>query len=128
MTYSGDDVWVTACQRIGVVSIVSGLVHLFICGKKQVPWHDVFKKSTLIKSTIFLLLIFVAILKGVAFKYAANPAYVSCLLYTSFLWITILPHFIPVFKFKNACNQVYHRKWEYLFIFFVILLILSTQT
>ena len=126
MSYSGENPLLCACWRVWILSLLIGIIHLKIYIKKGLPLKTLFDIQTLKKGYIFILLIAVMIFKSLAMLRAQNPAYVSCLVYLTPIWIMLLGSQIKTFNFKKQ-NKLTSRKHKILFLTSVIILILATR-
>ncbi|MBQ8671786.1 MAG: glycosyltransferase family 8 protein [Alphaproteobacteria bacterium] len=126
MSYSGENQLICAVWRTWILSLIIGLVHIIIYIRKKLRLKDLFDCKMLSKSLIFVLLLSVMIFKSLAMYYAENPAYVVCIVYTTFLWIIFISKHIKMFEFKRKNLQI-KKRWEILFVISVIALILATR-
>ena len=115
-----------AMQLAWIVSFVVGMVHLGIYIQRKQKISTLFIWQNLKSSSVFILLMIGIILRTLAIHYAQNPAYVSCLVYTSLIWVMIFGKYIKYFQFRYKDVQV-AKRWKLLFVFSIILLILSTN-
>ena len=126
MSYSGENPLLCACWRVLILSSIIGVVHLHIYLKKNLPIRDLFEPKTLAKGCVLVLLLAVLVLKSLAMLYALNPAYVSCIVYLTAIWIMLLSYCFNALKFKRNNRQA-SKKYEVLFIISIIALILLTH-
>lgn len=126
MSYSADNKWLCACLRVWIVSLIIGTIHLRIYIKKGYKIRELFDFNNIKKSFIFVLLLLLMVFKSLAMFYADNPAYVSCIVYTSLIWVIFFGRYIPVLKFHRT-KVLIQKKWEFLLIASVILLVLTTR-
>ncbi|MBO5997797.1 MAG: hypothetical protein J6P93_04660 [Alphaproteobacteria bacterium] len=126
MSYSNENQLICACWRSFLIGLAIGIIHIFVYAKKKLPIKELFNPNTLKKSFIFILLLSMTVSKSLAMYYTENPAYVTCIVYLSLIWIILLSRFIGFFKFKQSDLQT-KRRWEFLFVASVILLILITH-
>ncbi len=115
-----------ATQLAWIVSFVVGVAHFLIFMYKKKNIQTLFVMQNMKQSVAFVFLSIVIILKALSICYALNPAYVSCLIYTTLIWVMILGKFVPYFHFKSKDVQV-AKKYKLLFVFSIILLILCTS-
>lgn len=125
MSYSESSPLLCACWRVLILSLIIGTIHSGIYIKKKLPLKDLINPQNLKQGKVFILLLIALISKSLAMLYTQNPAYVSCIIYLTPIWIMIFGHIFPVFKFKWHKKQI-QKKYEILFIVSVIILILLT--
>lgn len=126
MTYSGENPLLSACWRVLILSLIIGVVHTSVYIKKKLPLKDLVDTKMLYKGKVFILLIIALVCKSLAMLYTQNPAYVSCIVYLTSIWIMILSSVFSVFKFKKHKKQT-QKRYEVLFIVSIIVLILATH-
>lgn len=126
MNYSEDNQFMCACWRIFIVGLVIGVIHLHIYIKKSLKLKLLILPRNILKSFIFILPFMYMLFKSYADYYAANPAYVSSIVYTSLIWVMLFSKYIPFFRFKDAKLQG-EKKWKILFVFSIILLLIVTN-
>ena len=126
MTHSGENPLLSACWRVFILSTIIGIVHMSIYVKKKLPLKELIDIKMLYKGKVFILLIVALVCKSLAMLYTQNPAYVSCIVYLTSIWIMILSSTFAIFKFKKQQKQV-QKKYEILFIVSIIMLILATH-
>lgn len=126
MSYSGENPFLCACWRILILSLIIGIVHMCLYIKKEFPLKALIDVKMLFKGKVFVLLIIALIFKSLAMLYTQNPAYVSCVVYLTSVWIMIFSSIFPFFRFKKHEKQA-KKKYEILFIISIIILILSTR-
>ncbi len=126
MSYSGENPVLCACWRVLILSSIIGVVHFYIYTKKKLPIRALFELKNLQKGSVFVLLLTVLVLKSLAMLYALNPAYVSCIVYLTAVWIMFLSYRFDRLKFKRQHCQS-SKKYEILFIVSVIALVLLTH-
>lgn len=126
MSYSGENPLLCACWRVLILSSIIGVVHLYIYTKKKLPVRALFELKNLQKGCVLVLLLVVLVLKSLAMLYAFNPAYVSCIVYLTAVWIMVLSYRFDALKFKRQHRQS-SKKYEIVFIISVIALILLTH-
>lgn len=117
---------IKAVQLAWIVSFIVMIVHLFIFIYKKNKIKDLFTGEKIKAFPIFSLLLISIILRTLAIHYAQNPAYVSCLVYTSIVWVMIFEKHIKYFRFKYRDLQP-AKIWKLLFVSSVIVLILCTN-
>ena len=126
MSYSGENPLLSACWRVFILSFIIGCVHICLYIKKKQPLKALIDVKTLCKGSILILLITALVCKSLAMLYTQNPAYVSCIVYLTSVWIMLFSYIFPFFELKKQNEQV-HKKYEILFIVSIILLILATH-
>lgn len=126
MNYSGDHSLICACQYMLISSSVVGFSYLCIYKKKKLSLKYLILPNNLLKGTVVSFLVVFVVLKNIAMYYTENPAYVSCLLYTTIIWILILGKNVSFFKFSKA-NRQGATKWKILFVMSVVLLVMATK-
>ena len=126
MQYSGENPVLCACWRVFILTLTIGTIHLLIYKKKKLPIKAVFNIKNILRSSIFVIPLVVAILKSLAMLYTLNPAYVSCIVYLTIFWIILLSHCFRSLKFKKN-HKLVAKKYEILFILSIIALILLTR-
>ena len=117
---------IKATQLAWIVSFVISVVHLGLYLKKKQKISKLFVRKNIQNSFVFVLLMIGIILRTLAIDKAQNPAYVSCLVYTSLIWVMIFGKYIKFFRFRYKDIQV-AKRWKLLFVFSVITLILCTK-
>ena len=126
MSYSGENPVLCACWRVLILSSIIGVVHLYIYTKKKLPIRALFELKNIQKGCVLILLLTVLVLKSLAMLYTLNPAYVSCIVYLTAVWIMVLSYQFNTLKFKRQHRQS-SKKYEIVFIVSVIALILLTH-
>ena len=126
MSYSGENPVLCACWRVLILSSIIGVVHLYIYTKKKLPIRALFELKNIQKGCVLILLLTVLVLKSLAMLYTLNPAYVSCIVYLTAVWIMFLSYRFDALKFKRK-NRQSSKKYEIVFIVSVIALILLTH-
>lgn len=126
MSHSGENPILCAYWRILILSLIIGIAHIHIYVKKGLLLNALVNVKTLYKGKVFILLIIALVFKSLAMLYTQNPAYVSCIVYLTSIWIMIFSNIFPFLKFKKHEKQA-KKKYEILFIISIIVLILSTR-
>jgi len=126
MSYSGDNPLLCACWRVFILSVIIAFIHFNMYKAKHLPFKALIDAKTLIKGSIFVLLILVLILKSLAMLYTQNPAYVSCITYLAPVWIMLLSYQFNILTFKKNHWQI-SKKYELLLIASIIVLVVLTH-
>lgn len=126
MNYAEDSLLGLCFWRIFVSSLTVCIIHLTVYIRREKTITKLTAKENLSRCWIFIFMPLSMLLGNLAMFYADNPSYVAALVQISLLWVMLFNRYLYFIPCKKMCMKM-DKKWAFLMLTSVIILILATK-